>query len=267
MTKSEKGRCYFCGKPATSSEHVPPRCLFPEQKDISDEDFRRNLITVPSCDVHNMQKSREDEFLMACLAPIVGNNEIGYFHTQTKLARARSRNPHLIAETIRDPINLNLKSREGKTFPVLLGQPDMPRLCKALEAVARGLYFHTKGKRFKGKVQVLPVFVKYRPGATIDICQLLAEIHTEQERKDWPEYGENPKIFSFQIGTPDQFGLTPMVMTFYSRAEVLAAFQPKGGQFPLPKLSEATPEKPIDVEIIIGEGDDAQKLNWKCDGR
>ena len=267
MKKSDNGRCYFCGKPATSSEHVPPKCLFPEQKDIADTDFRRNLITVPSCDVHNMQKSRDDEFLMACLAPIVGNNSIGYAHTQTKLARALSRNPHLIGETIRDPINLNLNSPEGQTFPVLLGQPDMPRLCKALEAVARGLYFHTKNKRFKGKVQVLPVFVKYRPGATMDLCQLLAEVHTDQERKNWPEFGENPKIFSCQIGTPDQYGLTSMVMTFYSKAEVLAAFQPKGVHLPFPKLSKATPEKPIDVEITIGKGEDTQKLIWKCDGK
>ena len=143
----------------------------------------------------------------------------------------------------------------------------MPRLCKALEAVARGLYFHTKNKRFKGKVQVLPVFVKYRPGATMDLCQLLAEVHTDQERKNWPEFGENPKIFSCQIGTPDQYGLTSMVMTFYSKAEVLAAFQPKGVHLPFPKLSKATPEKPIDVEITIGKGEDTQKLIWKCDGK
>jgi hypothetical protein len=26
--------CYWCGKPATSKEHVPPKCLFPIDKDI-----------------------------------------------------------------------------------------------------------------------------------------------------------------------------------------------------------------------------------------
>ncbi len=52
--------CYWCGEPATSKEHVPPKCLFPEDKDIKpilNETFREHLITVPSCDKHNLSKS------------------------------------------------------------------------------------------------------------------------------------------------------------------------------------------------------------------
>lgn len=59
--------CYWCGWVATSSEHVPPKCLFPESKDVKgiyDRSFRNNLITVPSCDKHNMKKSHDDEYLM-----------------------------------------------------------------------------------------------------------------------------------------------------------------------------------------------------------
>jgi hypothetical protein len=44
--------CYWCGKKATLMEHVPPKCLFPEEKDVMDilnKSFRNNLITVPSC--------------------------------------------------------------------------------------------------------------------------------------------------------------------------------------------------------------------------
>ena len=43
--------CYMCEKESTSSEHVPPKCLFPEKKDLPDGvDLRKSLITVPSCD-------------------------------------------------------------------------------------------------------------------------------------------------------------------------------------------------------------------------
>src|SRR6056297_1597568 len=108
MPKQQRGRCYFCGKPATSSEHVPPKCIFPEQKDLPDEDYRKNLITVPSCDKHNAAKSRDDEFLMACLAPVVGNNGAGFLHMNTKLSRSYARNPHLLDDNIRDPKSLNL---------------------------------------------------------------------------------------------------------------------------------------------------------------
>lgn len=54
----------MCDQPATSREHVPPACLFPEEKDIRTSLFRNNLITVPSCDLHNSKKSTDDEFLM-----------------------------------------------------------------------------------------------------------------------------------------------------------------------------------------------------------
>ena len=35
MNKAEK-KCYMCEKLATSVEHIPPQCLFPEQKDLPD---------------------------------------------------------------------------------------------------------------------------------------------------------------------------------------------------------------------------------------
>ena len=69
-------KCYWCGRDATSREHVPPKCLFPEDKDIKSiykGTFRRSLITVPSCDEHNLAKSHDDEYLMVCLGGRVGN--------------------------------------------------------------------------------------------------------------------------------------------------------------------------------------------------
>ena len=52
--------CYFCGGEITGVEHVPPRSFFPKGK-------RQNLITVGSCDQHNQEKSREDEYIRAIL--------------------------------------------------------------------------------------------------------------------------------------------------------------------------------------------------------
>jgi hypothetical protein len=60
----------MCESPATSREHVPPRCLFPD-----DPTFRKDLIKVPSCDVHNLRKSKDDELLRHILASAPGNNE------------------------------------------------------------------------------------------------------------------------------------------------------------------------------------------------
>lgn len=98
MSKKNEN-CYQCDKEATSREHVPPKCLFPEDKDIKvvlDKNFRKDLIIVPSCDKHNLSKSNDDEYLMACLDVKVCNNAIAYIYTKTKLARSVRRNPNLL---------------------------------------------------------------------------------------------------------------------------------------------------------------------------
>jgi hypothetical protein len=52
--------CYFCGGEATGVEHVPPKSFFIKGQ-------REELITVPSCDVHNQQKSKDDEYIRSLL--------------------------------------------------------------------------------------------------------------------------------------------------------------------------------------------------------
>ena len=45
--------CYACEEKPTGVEHAPPRLFFPEGGE-----YRKDLITVPSCDLHNAEKSR-----------------------------------------------------------------------------------------------------------------------------------------------------------------------------------------------------------------
>lgn len=49
-------KCYFCGNDATSREHVPPKQMF--------RDFPCDKITVPSCELHNTEKSNQDEAII-----------------------------------------------------------------------------------------------------------------------------------------------------------------------------------------------------------
>lgn len=52
--------CYFCGGEVTGVEHIPPVSFFPKGE-------RQDLITVDSCDDHNQEKSKEDEYIRAIL--------------------------------------------------------------------------------------------------------------------------------------------------------------------------------------------------------
>ena len=58
-------KCYMCDNLATTIEHAPPKCIFPEKKDLpAGMDLRKELITVPSCEEHNTAKSTDDEYLL-----------------------------------------------------------------------------------------------------------------------------------------------------------------------------------------------------------
>ena len=86
--------CYMCDEIATSDEHVPPKCIFPEVKDLG-IDYRKSPIIVPSCDAHNVRKSKDDEYLMMVLTCNITNNEVAMGQIKTKILRAWQRNPNL----------------------------------------------------------------------------------------------------------------------------------------------------------------------------
>jgi hypothetical protein len=226
-----------CGRPATTTEHVPPPCIFPERKDAFGVDHRKNLITVPSCDEHNLKKSKDDEFLMACITPNVGNNLAAYVQTGTKLYRAVKRSGgRMLKSVLTDAKPFDLVMPDGTKFPLLVGRPDIPRLCRILEHVARGLYFSVIGRRFVGRCIIFPAFVRFPNGSYQAGIKQLLYLLVSQERGKWAILGENPDIFYFQLGSTDQYGLIPMVMTFFRGTHVMVAFHPEGVELPFRRL-------------------------------
>lgn len=225
--------CYKCGKVATSREHVPPICLFPEAKDVMGLNFRKDLITVPSCDEHNSKKSHDDEFLMLSIAGIVGNNLVGYLQTQTKVDRAirRKGKAFLNKEVIKNFKHQTIKSKSGRKYPVLYGNPNYDRLVNCFEHIAYGIYFHEFGDCFDGDVKMLLGFISYNDKNTQTMVEMVKEkFRIDEISKDIK--GENPSIFKYQFFEPDQFGLIGMVMTFYEGTEAFVAFLPKNSKEP-----------------------------------
>jgi hypothetical protein len=221
--------CYMCNSVATSREHVPPLCLFPEEKDIKVDAFRRNLITVPSCEKHNSQKSSDDEYLMMCIAGIVGNNQIGYFHNITKVKRALDRKDAAFVDYIfSNPKKTIIKGEDGKDYSVLLGSPDHDRLKRCFEHIARGLYYAENKKVFNGKCVVFLGFLKYKEGNFEQIKILLNKMIVVQAKGDhFKTKGANPEIFKYQFSVKDQFGMICVKITFYEGAYVWISFQDK----------------------------------------
>lgn len=226
-------RCYMCSMPGDTDEHVPPRALFPESKDFGGANYRRNLISVPSCHLHNAGKSHDDEFLMVALAGIVGNNSIAYRHRYTKVDRALRRSSHRLLQKVfvygHEANRVKLKG--NRFIDVIWGTPDVERLETCFERVAYGLYYHHFNEPLDGQLKVVMGFLVYMDRSAKNFMGFIAKkIEIELDGK--PRYGDNPDVFFYQLSDPDQFGVFTMRMCFYSSVHVYAAFQPKGSKEP-----------------------------------
>ena len=212
--------CYWCNEKATTREHVPPRCLFPKKKDINfidNNDYRQSLITVPSCDKHNTEKSHDDEYLMVCLGSKVGNNDIAFIHTNTKIRRALERKPHFFKSAIDDVLHAG-----DREFPVQLVYADNARLMHSFEAITRALIFHEFNFRYEGNCSIVSrMFVnpsdRDSTSYLLKSCQAL-----DRERIRWRTQinGESPKIFTYQFSDMDGLGSFVLALTFYEKTIV-----------------------------------------------
>ncbi|MES2784731.1 MAG: hypothetical protein V4684_04655 [Pseudomonadota bacterium] len=225
--------CYACGLLATSREHVPPKNLFPERKDIPQLDLRQDLITVPSCDLHNLAKSQDDEFLMVSLAGLIGNNAIGYRHNMGKVDRAvrRSASRLLMKAVVKPQHLLRVEVAPNRFVDVLWGTPDVERLRSCFDAIVRGLHFHDFGIAFVGKLHIHLAFLHHEKGNAKVMNEFLRQrIAIDVAGK--PKLGANPLVFYYQRSEPDQYGLFAYRLCFYGVVEVLVGVWPASAMPP-----------------------------------
>lgn len=223
----------MCDDLACSREHVPPRNLFPEAKECEGEDLRRNLITVPSCAAHNSGKSRDDEFLMVGLAGIIGNNSIGYRHKFSKVNRAITRSAHrLLWEVFNGAREVFVVEVGGnKYLDVIWGTPDHDRLMRCFDRIARGLFFHHFGSRFRGTVKVMLGYTHHKDPSAANFQRFIRD-KVERELVGKEQFGANPQVFSYQVTDADVLGLRTLRLCFYGGLNVYAAFLPEGAVLP-----------------------------------
>jgi hypothetical protein len=258
--KQEK--CYKCGENATSREHVPPLCIFPERKDIPSYDFRKNLITVPSCDKHNSKKSKDDEFLLASLTGWIGNNIIAYLHNSTKVRRLFERHGESFINVIsRDPKPLTIVAKNGNIFPVFSGMPNVKRLNKCFEHIACGLYYHEFKEVFIGECKVIPAFINFKDDNIKNTIQVLKRRSAFDEEKIQKK-GSNSQIFQYWFFEPDIYGLIGMKMTFFNGSEIYVCFRKKETPRPYDLISELI-KSGLKVSVEFPDGKPPVEFNKK----
>src|SRR5690606_23103004 len=206
--------CYMCSSAKTSKEHVPPKCLFPEQSDSNGKDYRKELITVPSCDEHNSAKSKEDEYFLLCLSMNVFGSEASQTHQTTKLLRILNRKPHLLVSMFP-----SLQSGDSIEQAVPVYNIDGKRFNKQLQHIGYGVYFHKYGTHWNKEIIVVPISGIISNDVLLNrqyqfTAEQVIPLFSKIERQ-----GNNQEVFFYQFA---EGGSVPLVMlTFYEKIKIL----------------------------------------------
>ena len=216
--------CYFCGKAASSDEHVPPKALFPKGSNLSGSGlYRKNLITVRSCDEHNSAKSKDDEYLLYVLAMCLPSNEIGKNQFHTKVMRAIERKPSLIESLLAEVLAVGVNDTENDEWHNTIAiKPDNARLQNIFTHIAKAIYYHEMGSIWPGKVRVLIEFLLSLTDVESNQSMTNAVQSATEGLSEIIFKGDNPEVFTYQFASFEKKAI--LRLHFYENSKVLVVF-------------------------------------------
>lgn len=217
--------CYACERPATNWEHAPPKGFFPARKHSfrgrQGPDYRKNLIVVPSCDLHNNPKSQSDNYAMTVVG---GLHEAKPHPFALDLIRRVQRGPRLRASIIESATPV--VSSAGQLVSV---QVDADTINEAIAATVRALFFHEHGwtQRWPGRCHVHNPHFRMpdlAPGPAANEIERAISGFDELRRRNHPGWelkGEHPEVFAYQLAETAP-GRPIMRLVFYGVFTFLA---------------------------------------------
>ena len=224
--------CYMCDCPSTSEEHVPPKCLFPEEKDLPKGVLlRKDLLKVPACDLHNTAKSKDDEYLLYVLSMNIANNAVAFRQFSTKVLRAYERRPGLMRSIVREHQEVVAVDEVGTAYNTLMVKADMARIHKCFNQMARALYYKQFNQEFFGECRFLHDFTitpesKFTVMVKTGESEQSALEHVKSYFRKFEHKGSNPSVFRYRFEEPDNRGLIALSMQFYGGSNAFVAFVP-----------------------------------------
>jgi hypothetical protein len=200
--------CYACDQPATTMEHAPPKSFFPKE-------HRANLITVPSCALHNNANSLDVEYSRNVITTMFGTNEIAQKQFSDKVERSFIHSPNLVYTTFADI--------RGVVFDkTLIGvcAADAKRLERVMSACACALHFRESGERKTDWYIVFPnlAFSENAEQEAVagwsEFLSILGKMRLSKRTTSSPEV--------FQYAFADDLGFPAYGMFFYKAFSVFA---------------------------------------------
>lgn len=192
--------CYRCDAIATTREHVPAKCFFPKE-------HRLNLITVPSCQLHNNESSKDDEYVRGIIVSSEGNNEAARQHWKGMVRNTFIKRPALLSTTF-------LQQRGNSFFH------DRRRMDSVMVKIAHALHFKEYGIHWLS--QPYPYYESmFDDDGKSDVELRLSGFKLELPRDVYS--GANPQVFKyyFQEGKINNKKDCILKMVFYGGFSVL----------------------------------------------
>ena len=134
MSSSRK-LCVFCDSPATTKDHVPPKCIFPG-------DRRKNLKTVPACHACNSATKKDDEYFRIVVATAANDSDSAGAILRNKILPGAQVRPGLLKQVIGTIEPIDIHSDRG----IYMGQKpaftyDASRVHPIVEKIVKGLFY------------------------------------------------------------------------------------------------------------------------------
>lgn len=155
---------------------------------------RTDLITVPSCEAHNIDNSKDVEYARNFIVMGGSVNETGKKVFRTKGKRSFTRSPKLLMRTLS-----GARPFEGRILGV---KTDKGRYHAIMKSIACALYFHEFGSRFVGDWAILSEALsldrRELTSEYIDIYQFDHFIKDVLREKPFtPGKSGNPHVFKY----------------------------------------------------------------------
>jgi hypothetical protein len=180
--------CYACDQPATTKEHAPPRSFFPQG-------HRDNLITVPSCETHNNDNSKDVEYARNVITTMYGSNAVGEQHFADKSVRSFDHTPALLQKTFSDIRPVNLQGDTVGLFTV-----DTARITNVMQACVCALHFRETGERIGKWEIVLPNLSFGKDTTEEESTAWLGFVSMFRQIPFQEKTTTSPEVFEFAVG-------------------------------------------------------------------
>jgi hypothetical protein len=211
--------CYMCEREATSREHVPPKCFFAGGKDsLSGKDFRKNLLTVPSCTLHNSEKSGNDLYLLHVIAIAYQNNQEGIYLFTKRIKKTTESRPYLLKSFFDQFERVYVNGQ-----PTLAFEMNVERFDNGIACMANAIYFSHFKTKWNEPVEILSPSARYSskvPNYKEGNAHLAKMI--EPYDGGAQKHGENQDIFFYQFIEGDLPEHRLLRLVFYQGFVVLA---------------------------------------------